>query len=70
MRADSVAATRYELPQRTFETHYWLRLRSTSGGVAPDQAAALTGEANQPLATLTSVVKNARANQNGRSTRA
>jgi len=44
------------------ETHYWLRLLAASEVVAKDQLSGITDEANQLVAILTAIVKNARNN--------
>lgn len=60
-RADFIAKS-YIACKEARETHYWLRLLSASGTVSPESVAGLTDEANQLVAILTSIVKNARAN--------
>lgn len=45
------------------ETHYWLRLLAVCNLVPPDRVASLTSEANELVAILTVIVKNARASQ-------
>lgn len=65
-RADFIAKS-YIACKEAREAHYWLRLLAASNVVTPEQIADLTSEANQLVAILTSIVKNARANTNGRS---
>jgi four helix bundle protein len=64
-RADFVAKA-YIACKEARETHYWLRLLAASGTVAPERLSDITDEAHQLVAILTSIVKNARTNQNGR----
>ena len=65
-RADFVAKS-YIACKEARETHYWLRLLAATGVADEARISGLTDEANQLVAILTSVVKNARANTNGRS---
>ena len=64
-RADFVAKA-YIACKEARETHYWLRLLAASQIVEPERLSDLTSEASQLVAILTSIVKSARANQNGR----
>jgi four helix bundle protein len=65
-RADFVAKS-YIACKEARETHYWLRLLAAAKVVQPERLSYLTDEANQLVAILTSIVKKARANTNGRS---
>jgi four helix bundle protein len=44
------------------ETHYWLRLLAASEVVPAEELSALTDEANQIVAILTTIIKRTRAN--------
>lgn len=66
-RADFIAKS-YIACKEARETHYWLRLLAASNVVTSEQITELTDEANQLVAILTSIVKKARANQNGQTT--
>jgi len=63
-RADFVAKS-YIACKEARETHYWLRLLAAVGVVPPERLVSLTSEANELIAILTTIVKNAR--KNGRS---
>lgn len=65
-RADFIAKS-YIACKEARETHYWLRLLVSSGIAPKERVSDLTDEANQLVAILTTIVKNARANSNGRS---
>ena len=45
------------------ETHYWLRLLREAELVSAQKLTGLTGEANELVAILTTIVRNARANK-------
>ena len=66
-RADVVAKA-YIACKEARETHCWLRLLAATGITAPSRLSPLIEESNQLVAILTSIVKGARANANGRST--
>jgi four helix bundle protein len=65
-RADFVAKA-YVACKEARETHYWLRLLAAGNVVPAERLSSLTIEANELVAILTSIVKKARANANGRS---
>lgn len=67
-RADFVAKA-YIACKEARETHYWLRLLAASSVVPAEPLSDLTSEANELVAILTSIVKKARANSNGKERR-
>src|SRR5262249_45082216 len=57
-RADFIARARIALKEAR-ESHYWLRLIEQSGAVTPQRIHPLVEEANEIVAVLTTIVKNA-----------
>jgi four helix bundle protein len=57
-RADFIAKARIALKEAR-ESHYWLRLIEKSASIAPQKIHPLVEEANEIVAILTTIVKNA-----------
>jgi four helix bundle protein len=64
-RADFIAKS-YIACKEARETLYWLRVLAASKAVPQDRLAGLINEADQLTAILTSIVRNARANDEKR----